>query len=599
MRVGSIVVVLLSLGALYAQNPDSAWLSPDTTGATKLMYQEIATGDTLELHLFMKNATDSAIAFFFPLYYNAAIFELVETYMDSSTFPYGEMGLWQLNVSDTLYDDTGKVCFSGWTLVGPPQFPFQLPPGTNHIGYIKLYVKETGTTMIDTIIFGGGSHLYYTGNQWEISDSDTVVTAVDYYPEWQSILCYPAGTNPDSAWVASDTSGTHLSSVSIYKGETLTVYLVVKNLMENAKYLTFPITYDATKVDMIFRDFLRNNFPSPDQWQLSVYDTIIDGTGKVLFEASVMDPQYSLLRKTNVIAEMTFVGIDGGSFVLDTTSYPPDYHFKYKGRSDTEYIPDWAGAQIEVLLNPDSVWVADSEGNPITYLELGSYDSLTLSIYLRNDRAPASDISIPIVYPKDTLFIDSLFFIEENFPSGWEFSITQLGAKVYFHAYDGTGTNPLPTGAHELISLLLHTENIPCSSAIDTTHWPPDKILGYEDTAGVFYRVEWSKVLVNVGLKELDLRIPRIDFLAQNTPNPFRRTTEIRFGLKAEGRVEITIYNVVGQKVKTLLDRVLKPGVYLVKWNSVDENGRKVSKGVYFYTMRVRGKTFTKKMLLF
>ncbi len=85
-----------------------------------------------------------------------------------------------------------------------------------------------------------------------------------------------------------------------------------------------------------------------------------------------------------------------------------------------------------------------------------------------------------------------------------------------------------------------------------------------------------------------------------NYPNPFNPETTIRFTTQnTKKNTELIIYNLKGQKVKTLVNEVLPAGEHSVVWNGKDENNRSVASGVYFYKMKVDDKTIaTKKCLL-
>ena len=86
--------------------------------------------------------------------------------------------------------------------------------------------------------------------------------------------------------------------------------------------------------------------------------------------------------------------------------------------------------------------------------------------------------------------------------------------------------------------------------------------------------------------------------LMQNYPNPFNPTTSIYFDLNKDNLVRIDIYNIRGQKVKTLINELLQKGRYNVIWNGDDENGNNVASGVYFYQMRTDEFVETRRMLL-
>ena len=86
--------------------------------------------------------------------------------------------------------------------------------------------------------------------------------------------------------------------------------------------------------------------------------------------------------------------------------------------------------------------------------------------------------------------------------------------------------------------------------------------------------------------------------LGDNYPNPFNPTTNFSYSVKDEALVTIEIYNVKGQKVRTLVNEVQDYGIYRVTWNGDADNGNKVSSGIYFYKINTGDFTTTKKMIL-
>jgi len=90
--------------------------------------------------------------------------------------------------------------------------------------------------------------------------------------------------------------------------------------------------------------------------------------------------------------------------------------------------------------------------------------------------------------------------------------------------------------------------------------------------------------------------------MEQNYPNPFNPDTKIAFRLPNAARVEISVCDIRGRSIKTLLDGVRMAGSHEILWNGTDHSGNKVSTGIYFYKMRVSGGhreyTATRKMVL-
>ena len=86
--------------------------------------------------------------------------------------------------------------------------------------------------------------------------------------------------------------------------------------------------------------------------------------------------------------------------------------------------------------------------------------------------------------------------------------------------------------------------------------------------------------------------------LSQNYPNPFNPTTQIRFSIPTDGRVDLKIYDILGREVATLINDDIRSGYYTVEWNGKNDYGVKVSSGVYIYRI-VSGKFVqTKKMMM-
>ena len=95
------------------------------------------------------------------------------------------------------------------------------------------------------------------------------------------------------------------------------------------------------------------------------------------------------------------------------------------------------------------------------------------------------------------------------------------------------------------------------------------------------------------------IQIPFVNSLNDNYPNPFNPETTISFSVEqTSSLVNLEIYNLKGQKIKTLVSEILSAGNHSVVWNGTDENEKSVSSGVYLYKMRTGNYISTKKMIL-
>ena len=97
---------------------------------------------------------------------------------------------------------------------------------------------------------------------------------------------------------------------------------------------------------------------------------------------------------------------------------------------------------------------------------------------------------------------------------------------------------------------------------------------------------------ISVGIDNSDF-LPGSFSLKQNFPNPFNPVTHIAYTVERNGIVDLKLYNVMGQMVKTLVNDKKTPGDYFVDFNASD-----LASGVYFYKMTQHGQTVTRKLVL-
>jgi len=100
------------------------------------------------------------------------------------------------------------------------------------------------------------------------------------------------------------------------------------------------------------------------------------------------------------------------------------------------------------------------------------------------------------------------------------------------------------------------------------------------------------------GVRVEDSSIPVINGISSIYPNPFNPSTKINFNLKQNMLVKIEIFNLKGQKVKTVVNRTMDSGNHTVSWNGLDSNESPVSSGIYFSRMETSEKISIKKMML-
>ena len=137
--------------------------------------------------------------------------------------------------------------------------------------------------------------------------------------------------------------------------------------------------------------------------------------------------------------------------------------------------------------------------------------------------------------------------------------------------------NETKSPAHDLV-FVYNTRSVPGRSAFDETH--PD----FE--------------AVTVALSGVVDALPTEFALAQNYPNPFNPTTEINFDLPKDAFVRLSVFNILGQEVTSLVAGELPAGNHQVMWDGTDSDGGSVASGIYFYRISAENFSASKKMLL-
>jgi len=104
--------------------------------------------------------------------------------------------------------------------------------------------------------------------------------------------------------------------------------------------------------------------------------------------------------------------------------------------------------------------------------------------------------------------------------------------------------------------------------------------------------------ITSIPNEQPDMRIPETFFLSQNYPNPFNAKTTIEFSVPAETFVTLNVYNILGEKVRTLVKASVPHGRHQVVWNGKNAAGDLVSSGVYLYKLETPHTAIMRKLVL-
>jgi len=147
------------------------------------------------------------------------------------------------------------------------------------------------------------------------------------------------------------------------------------------------------------------------------------------------------------------------------------------------------------------------------------------------------------------------------------------------------------------------------SGALYPPTWPLPEVLSYSNAAmqsagtdgfalgdlNWFPTQKAAWLLTDV--KQLDQQ-PQEYALAQNYPNPFNPTTTIQFSIAKSELVRLVVYNMLGQKVRTIVNQEMAAGTFTASWDGRNDAGRQLASGAYFYRLETKDFAKTMTMLL-
>jgi hypothetical protein len=221
-----------------------------------------------------------------------------------------------------------------------------------------------------------------------------------------------------------------------------------------------------------------------------------------------------------------------------------------------------------------------------------------------------------------TIYIDDIAFCP---PTQYPLKpLVSVSPSVLNFDHVGVGGNvSLPLGIYNFGTGNLSISGITCTDpAFVTDFSPADSLIGpneylqitatFSPVSPVYYydsliilnndrtiivplRGDASLTDVN---EEQEVNLPSDFGLSQNYPNPFNSCTQVRYELPRKSRVNLSIYNLLGQKIRILVDGEQSAGFKNVTWDGKDETGNQVSSGIYLYLLRTKGFQQSRKMLL-
>ena len=272
------------------------------------------------------------------------------------------------------------------------------------------------------------------------------------------------------------------------------------------------------------------------------------------------------------------------------------------------------GGNTNIIVSYDASGLAE-DATYKAWLKLNSNDPdepiisipVTLNIVTSGDVGPLS-----IIAPPDTVVVDSTYS-----PEVWVINFGSDTAKSFnvFCIIDTSGAKYINMGRRKfsLSPSLLYNNTQPVSNLgggdsilVQFTDWTVPYANKYY-LVTVFTVFAGDTVLGNDTLSLLvhelspgteEKLLPTRFYVSQNFPNPFFGETEIQCALPKNVHLLITIYDIAGRKIFTLVDADKQAGYHTVKWDSRSSFGDKVASGIYFYKVTAGANKVTRKMFL-
>jgi len=210
----------------------------------------------------------------------------------------------------------------------------------------------------------------------------------------------------------------------------------------------------------------------------------------------------------------------------------------------------------------------------------GEYSYYVTAVYDTGESNPSNTVSLDLVLPVPTgLEVVSL---SANVSLSWD----EISSNREFIEYKIYKNGEL---LDSTLQLFYFDQNVPTGTYF------------YYITA--LYSGDWESepsIVVEIEHTEVNgIQIPFVNSLKGNYPNPFNPETTVYFSVEiASSLVNIEVYNLKGQKIKTLINEKLSSGDHSAVWNGKDDMGKSVASGVYLYKMRTGNYTSSKKMIL-
>jgi hypothetical protein len=310
----------------------------------------------------------------------------------------------------------------------------------------------------------------------------------------------------------------------------------------------------------------------------------ITGSGKILSPVSIPDnpsgDEWVGYMSTWRVADSGGVAQSwSGDIDWSNYSYEANVYIPFTGKQGAMFV-DYYALEFRV----------DTSGNTAAYQFMASFDTLSLiDPVMRFRKRPIENPAVPII-----LHEWSADSIPGGVPTqaGWHKMTIKAEENQFWFYFNDQEMPGCPFS--DTTTTTAHLSNGPIGVYVFKRNFMGDAL----DTTYIY--VDDLKVISIPTSIENDIIAGNpINFhVLQNYPNPFNPTTTIEFVLEKTNAANLTVFDITGKRVRTLVDGILPAGRKMVNWDATDHEGNSVAAGIYFYTLRTQSFSETKRMLL-
>jgi hypothetical protein len=266
------------------------------------------------------------------------------------------------------------------------------------------------------------------------------------------------------------------------------------------------------------------------------------------------------------------------------------------------YTPEFNRGYLDNSFAPaldDSVWLADAD--------ISAGESFSIPLSMLNE-LPLRYVQVPMVFQSDNVVFESVTLTGTR-------SINAITADADFDnilkrvvlslAFDDNLLLPAGSGVVAMLNFRCLVAGTTELVQIDTTYQDYND---FYTQMGPLYAYMKAYPAFSSGTVSIEINTSAADdgrtplptdlALFQNEPNPFNPATTISFALPARAYVTLDVFNILGQKVRALVDGLLPAGEHAVTFDGRDQSGRELASGVYLYRIKVGDRVESRKMVL-